>query len=969
MLSSTMLTQNNRYLFLFSKAGLFMLLVIVFSFRAIGQVKKDSLERILWNSNRSDTTTVLIHEKLAYHYRFINPDTAFFHARQAFSLSKDLKFQYGLVYSLNHLGAYYQGRGQYNQATSCYNEVLAYYSKDKPVRILKAITLAINNLGMIQYEKGALPAAEYYFSNALKIDKFLNNTKGIARELGNLGKVKLDQENYDSALVYLNQALEYDKAINHTIGMLETMVDIGNLYYKRGNYKRARQLLEEASLLNKDCYLSAKVWIDQLLGRIYTSELEFDKAICYQLQAYRNAQLLKDKKLQVAIAEDLALVYKRKTNYFMAYSFLDSVHVLSVDLQKEKVDRLNEDLLAGFESKKKKEEIAILHANRDKMIYYNSRLISMRNGLILSLCFCLVLGGIIYKAYRDKRNVNKVLMYKFTEIRTKNADIQNKNLEIEEINSSLLATNATLNRKEFQLKEAQRIAGLGSWEYDRVQKKFTSSNSLEYLFFTESGSLQEMNFRSFLRSINPTEWPSVKAALKKSFFSAQPVEVEFSLVNDGQICRYVSARAVPMMNAEGSKFLIAGTVLDNTNNKRAEIKLNEAKSNAELANQSKSLFLANMSHEIRTPLNGILGFTNILLKECKVPQQTEYLKHIRNSGDNLLVLLNDILDFNKIEHGKLEIEAISFQLREMIDDAMVPYVIQAREKGLEIKVHCSPEVPASIIGDPHRTRQLLINYLSNAIKFTKTGFIIIDISLEEISIPDGKDLALKFTVSDSGVGIPAEKQKDIFSAFTQADSSTTRNYGGTGLGLAINSQLTRLMGGSSGVQSPGRLATASAPGADFWFVIKVKRGEYSAWKKKEVDQKQACYFNASKQILVAEDNPINQILMRKVLESMNCIVTMVENGKLALECMEAFTYDAILLDIQMPVMDGHQAAMLIRQSGNAAIPIIGVSANVFKDDIEKSMMAGMDAHLGKPFTAQELFEVLQEKLIANNPKV
>ena len=419
---------------------------------AEAQIKKDSLERVLWNSNILDTNRVLIHEKLAYHYRFISPDTAFYHATLAHNLSQKLKYNFGLIYSLNHLGVYYQNRGQYNQSIFYYNEMLVHFSKNCSPRIFKAIALAINNIGMIHFEKEEYDEAEYYFQNALKIDKYLNYPKGIARELGNLGKLKIAQGNNDSAIVCLTQSLDYEKSLHHTIGMLETMADIGKVYYQQKKYQEAKMILYEASNLNKECYLTANVWIDQLLSKIYFEEGDFDSALQLARRALKNASILQDRLLSVSIAKDLSEIYSRKGMYFEAYSFLDTVNILSHSLQKETADWQRADMMAGFESDKKRKEIKILQENRDKMIYYNSRLISMRNGLVLSLCFCLVLGGIIYKAYRDKRNVNKVLMTKFGDIRSKNADIQNKNREIGEINSSLTASNITLNKKEFQLK-------------------------------------------------------------------------------------------------------------------------------------------------------------------------------------------------------------------------------------------------------------------------------------------------------------------------------------------------------------------------------------------------------------------------------------------------------------------------------------------------------------------------------------
>ncbi len=926
------------------------------------QIKKDSLERVLWNSTGQDTNRVILHERLAYHYRFVSPDTALYHATQAYELSNKLKYTYGKVYSLNHLGAYYKNRGQYNRAMSYYKAAQEVDSGKINPRIQKGVALAINNIGMVCLDKEEYALAEHYFFKALNIDEALGYDRGIARETGNLGKLKMLQGKSDSALYYLNKSLVYEKAAGHTIALLETMVDIGKVYFSNGDFVAAKDILNSAAVINNQCYVSANVWIDHLLGRIYHQQRDFNKSLKHELRAMESAGFLKDKMLCLEIARDLAGLYKDLGKYKEAYACLDSVAQMSKNLEKEKFDLVKADLAAGFEIERKKEEIEKLHTNREKMIYYNSRLISMRNGLILSLCFCMVLGGIIYKAYRDKRNVNKVLMHKFSEIRTKNADIECKNREIEEINSSLIETNLTLNKREFQLKEAQRIAGLGSWEFDVILRKFAFTESLAYLFFPGGTGQGDLNLRSYLKMINPEDWPMVKASLKKAFIGGDAADIDFSITTPDRQQLFFTARAVPVFDKNGNMKMISGTVLDTSSHKRAEITLMEAKVNAELANQSKSVFLANMSHEIRTPLNGILGFTNLLLKECAVPQQKEYLNYIRKSGDNLLVLLNDILDFNKIEHGKLEIESTHFQIRQMVDEAVLPYMVQAREKGIDIGVTCSPEIPATIIGDPHRTRQLLINYLSNAMKFTQTGKIIMDISLSDISVPDGNDLTLKFTVTDTGIGVPKEKQHDIFNVFTQADSSTTRKYGGSGLGLAINHQLAKLMGGESGMQSPGSYGTEKFPGSDFWFTIKVRRGQYAPVKKAAEGLQNSASFAEKVNILVAEDNMINQLLIRKVLESMNCSVTMVENGLLAIKALETSVFDAILMDIQMPVMDGHQATVLIRQSGNTTIPIIGVSANVFKDDIERSMAAGMDAHLGKPFTANELFSILHEKL-------
>jgi signal transduction histidine kinase/CheY-like chemotaxis protein/tetratricopeptide (TPR) repeat protein len=937
-----------------------MVSVLVFV-NADAQIRKDSLEQILKTRQTLDTAQVIIHEKLAYHYRYNSPDSSFKHAQRGLSLADSLNFDFGRVYCLNHLGSYYALKGQYNTAVSFYQKAMLIKNK-KDDRVSKGVALAINNIGVVYFEKGKYDEASGHFRRALAMDSEMKYEKGIAREKGNLGKVKIELNQLDSGLIYLNQALVLENKINHSLGALETMVDIANIYLKKKDFEKAEQMLTEASTLNKDCHLTAKVWIDHLMGNINFQRGNIDAALKFENKAYANAVLLGNMVLQSEIAADLSNVFKSKEDYYQAYAYLDTFNRLSQQIEEEKHNMHEADLYAAFESEKRQKEIDYLEEARDKMLFYNSRLISMRNGLIISLSFSLVLGTIIYKAYRDKRRVNSELMRKFQEVRQKNEEIKSKSQQIEAINATLLDINGSLNKNEFQLKEAQRIAGLGSWEFSMETKTCAWSDQLGMIFFPHGVNDRHSGIRAFVNRIVVEDRMSVWKELKSVFKEGKEAEVQFRVGLEADDVRFINARAVPMFDSRGKMIMIAGTVFDNTIQKKIELTLMDAKEHAELANQSKSVFLANMSHEIRTPLNGILGFTDVLLKENVTPPQREYLKHIKNSGDTLLVLLNDILDFNKIEHGKLEIEKLNYQFRDMVDLALAPYKLQASEKGINLKITCSPEIPPFILGDPHRTRQLLVNYVSNALKFTKSGTVMVDILVENVSVPDGKDLSIKFVVSDSGIGIPEDKQADIFNAFTQADSSTTRKYGGTGLGLAINKQLSILMGGDTGVVSPGALASSFNPGSDFWFTIRVQRGVYDSVKVAASSIEDDFVFNRRIKILVAEDNHINQILMRKVLENMNCEVTIVENGKQAIDALDMANFDVVLLDIQMPVMDGHQATMLIRQSLYSEVPIIGVSANVFKEDVEKSLSVGMDAHIGKPFTSKDLFRVMKNHL-------
>ena len=509
-----------------------------------------------------------------------------------------------------------------------------------------------------------------------------------------------------------------------------------------------------------------------------------------------------------------------------------------------------------------------------------------------------------------------------------------------------------LARTQALLEETGRLSRIGGWEMDLASRTLTWTDQMySILELPRTGAAPTLH--ELLDLCDPKARGFVEQRYMRAMEKGLRWDDEVPMITARGRRIWVRLKGIPRVQ-RGRCISLSGILQDITEQRRVREEAENAREVALEASRAKSEFLANMSHEIRTPLNGVLGMAEHLEFTELDEEQRECVRTIGSSGKALLGVINDILDFSKIEAGRIELEYLDFNIADVLREVADVAGVRAREKGIELRTDLDPDLPEAVNGDPTRLRQVLLNLSSNAVKFTESGNVTLRVAVQS---RDDSGYRVRFEVRDTGIGIPGDRQEGLFRPFSQADASTTRRFGGTGLGLTISRDLVGMMDGEIELES------IEGEGSTFWFDIRLGQPQQpliEALQQAAEPEAGAPSDASSLSILLVEDNGVNELVARRFLERMGHRVTSAGHGEIALECLERERFDAVLMDCQMPVMDGYEATRRIRagESEGQHLTVIAMTAHAMEGAREECIAAGMDEYLTKPIQRDALEQVL-----------
>ena len=737
---------------------------------------------------------------------------------------------------------------------------------------------------------------------SLKIDEEIGDKPGITRGFNRLGLIYYSLSDYAKALDYYQRSLKMARESGDKIAMQDAMYDIGDFYQKKDDYPNALDYFNQALKLNQAIgNKSGSARALNAIGLVYRQKKDFTKAYQYLEEAVKYYEAAGNKHAMANELENIGDLHRQQAEYFKALEYL----FRALRLQKK--------------------------LNVKRNISYNYGVIAYTYFLIAT--------------DRNKSTLNKLFA-------------GNKPAAIRK--AAIYADSAIVIQKE-----------LG--DLYLLQDSYIS-NSICYEEIGEyKGALEHYKkYVAIKDSIFNLEKDKklTQLSMKYEFDKKQATDsLQHAVENNMNQLRLQKQKTLTYAGFIGMALVafLLFFVFKNYNNQRksnlrlqaAQKEILEQKERAEQSERFKQQFLANMSHEIRTPMNAVMGMTNLLIDKNPRSDQQHYLEGIRKSSEILLHIINDILDLSKIESGKMELEKIDFSLLQTVDQVIETLRHKADEKGLHLLSEIDGSIPDVLIGDPVRLNQIILNLAGNAIKFTEKGSVQIKVSLA--SGDPSTMMNIRFSVIDTGIGIPKDKLETVFESFKQANSSDTRKYGGTGLGLSISRQLVELHGGEIKIESE------EGAGTTFSFILSFEKGSGERLHKQlnahaHIDG----HILDGLKILIADDNEYNRIVAEDTLKSKaDVTIETASNGHEAIELLKVHEFDIVMMDVQMPEMNGFEATTFIRTnlfSLKKDIPIIALTASVLRTDLDKCRQAGMNSYIPKPFSASQLILGIAEVL-------
>jgi signal transduction histidine kinase/DNA-binding NarL/FixJ family response regulator/HPt (histidine-containing phosphotransfer) domain-containing protein len=933
----------------------------------------DSLSTELSRS-KDDTNKANILYALSTAYFNVNTDKGLSYGQQGVELATRLGWKKGLVKIYNTLGNCSSLKRDYQKASESYLKSLknAEDINDKPGQ-----AIALRNIGNVYsyktrdyqkaidyYIKGARVSEELndqreaadmlgevgslyhirrdyakaidYFQQAMAKGESVGDKRIVGENLGNISSVYKSQAKYADALDFALQAQKFYEAANDKRGIAASLTKAGNIYNNQKDYQHAMECFSKALKMAEDAGRKNLIVENvQNSADVFISLGDYPRALQYSIRALQIAEDLGDKaatginlsaigKCYHALAEnksktpvpDSLTALPAATKLQRAHYYLAK----AIDLQKETGDfgQLEEayEVLSKVQYMEGDKE-----GSKESFKQHNTYLESMYN--------------------QDKSNevARKDMQYVF-----------NKKQETLKQESK---------QKEVAMQQEMQLNSL-RYEYEKKVAAATSEKEKEQLRIEEDLKQKQITFEYEKKQAEI----ETKAAIAKAELEKINALKDAKLQNAKKERWYYIGGLLMLILLSGvmyNRFMLLRKnkkILEDKNKQIAAEKENADKmrERAENSEKFKQMFLANMSHEIRTPMNAVSGMTELLIEKSPRADQVDYLKAISKSSEVLLHIINDILDLSKIEAGKMELENIDFSLTDTIQQVKDTLAHRSDEKGIQLLTEIDSKVTDVVMGDPFRLNQVLINLGGNAIKFTERGSVHFKVSPEK---SEGDKVTIRFSIIDTGIGIPADKINNLFGNFAQVNSSDTRKYGGTGLGLSISKQLVEMHGGTIQVES------VLGSGSTFHFTLTYPKGSAKKLQQRLQQEKKAdgSIINGLR-ILLADDNEYNRIVVNETLALKSKVtIDMVVNGEEAFHAVRDRQYDVVLMDVQMPVMNGIDATIAIRtklKSPNKDVPIIALTASTLREDIDRCLHCGMNSYVPKPFKAWQLINTLAD---------